>query len=145
MKALLNYLNKHWVNKIIVGVPITLIFLFVFLGVDGTTSLLLASIVCTAGIGLVFWLGIAMVVGWILTIILQSFYSDAGQEIADKPDKSASYVPVTDAETNLIVNYIQDARNYGFKDNEIREKLTNTGWSDEKINGAFVALNLTRL
>ena len=135
MKVLLEFLERTWLHKTLVGAPVLLIFLILVLGSDGAFGLLLASIVCTAGIGGIFWGFVAFIIGLVLTVILKSVYN--------KP-------PVTGAETKLSVppaaidkdlisiwEYIRDARAYGFTDTEIKAKLMATGWTEEKINLAY--------
>src|SRR5688572_29883472 len=86
-------------------------------GVNQAGQLIGASIICTAGLGLIVWLPACWIAGIVVvTIISQIMHRE-------KPDDD-------------LVTYIREASARGLSQQEIERKLQSQGWSDEIIQRA---------
>lgn len=132
MKSLLDFLFSG-ASNIIIGGLLSFIFLVAMLGVEGAGQLILLSIICTVGVGLIFWLGISYAVGWTVMLMLKLMHVIPNNGGVNTP----RIVVDSDPDVNSISNYIRDARKYGFNDPDIRTKLLDVGWNNEKIVKAF--------
>ena len=79
----------------LVSVPITSIITG---GVEDAFGLLLMSIVCTAGIGLVFWIPIWWIAGWLtLDVLVGAIKKSSGEPVRKpKPVPNHSELPSTE-------------------------------------------------
>lgn len=136
MRALLTYLRKSWINKLLVGIPLLLVSMLLLLGAEGMASLLLFSVVCTFGVGGLFWALCSFILGLVLEAILVSVYKEDSIPEINMEHKTASNMPI-DSDTLSIWKYIKDARAYGSSDAEIKACLVSAGWSQEKITEAY--------
>lgn len=111
------------------GGVITFIFLCIFSGgVDKALQILLMSIICTAGIGLGFWVAISIFVGaafWGIVNLVRRNSGSNGGSTWISPDKTA------------LMDYITNARSSGLSESAIQGNLQSKGWSDGLIQDAF--------
>ncbi|OGY20952.1 MAG: hypothetical protein A2126_02815 [Candidatus Woykebacteria bacterium GWB1_45_5] len=97
----------------------------------GALILILASIVCTAGVSLVIWIPLSYGVGSLIVGLLQ------GQRIIVQEAKvetagpgTGPKMPITNEEVALT-NYVKQARACGMPASEIAANLKEKGWSEE--------------
>ncbi|MCT0225305.1 hypothetical protein [Synechococcus sp. CS-1328] len=113
---------------LLLGMPVLLIGLVVMTGSLGNAAgLLFVSVVCTAGIGGVFWLGLALLIGWMLNLILPS------------PLRRPLTLPTTgsDPVVTRLTTYVGRARQQGMAPERIRQDLARGGWSPVQIEAAL--------
>ena len=93
-------------------------------GVEEGFGLLLISVVCTAGLGLLVWIPLWWVVGW-LTL------SVAGINMGKKI--STGLTSPMERDADVVAKYIKDARGQGMGDEDIDKALRLHGWREEFI------------
>ena len=85
------------------------------------------SVVCTMGLGLVFWIPVAWLIGAPVIIIFRSF------------GKEKIYVPakLLYKECYAVAKYIRQAKKDNFTDVQITSILKDRGWTEEIIQKAY--------
>lgn len=115
---LLSLSEKLKIKKIRVLSGFALILFYLIL--TNSLSILLVSIICTAGIGTAFWLAIAYIIGAILSIIVNFLVGSKRQELALD-------------EKQAVEKYVREAKNQQLSRDEVKRKLIETGWNDQLI------------
>lgn len=87
----------------------------------GLLSILLLSIICTAGIGLIFLIPIALLMGTMVSLLINFLFFRSNKSDLIESDKA-------------LQKYILDAKNYGKSREETNKLLTNAGWKETEIN-----------
>jgi hypothetical protein len=122
-QSLINVL-KHPGTRLITGVSVVVAagiidqFIGIFSG--GLLSLIAASIICTGGVGLIFWLPVSFVIGTVLTIPV--IFMLSGGKVKDITEDSQA-----------VRKYIAEARRFGMDNNSIRANLLQAGWKEDLI------------
>lgn len=136
----------------LVSLPITCI---VAGGVNDGFMLLLASIICTAGIGLVVWIPAWWLLGWgthaLLTLLI------AAPKTAEQPvgqteqyltpgthHKQHATVEVLALEVLALRAYIKRTMEDGMEVEEMRRRLLSNGWESDEIERALQGYISTR-
>lgn len=88
--------------------------------VTNSLTLLLYSVVCTLGAGLVLWLAAAYIIGAALSMIIDLLTGSGRQELA------------LDEEKALEV-YVREAKDQQLPRLDVEGKLNSAGWNDELI------------
>jgi hypothetical protein len=126
-----------------VGTPIVLLVTVVICGgVEGAMLLILISVVCTLGIGALFWLAGAFFVGWVtLLFISLALESARGQpvlaEAVDRPRLSRDEI--------AVIDYMRHGQAAGFPAAQVDELLRRNGWTDAIIARARQMLAQVRV
>ncbi|MEB3290118.1 MAG: hypothetical protein VKI82_09385 [Leptolyngbya sp.] len=110
----------------VLGALIMTGLLTVSLGVNNTVTLLFFSIVCTLGIGAVFWLALAFGLGW---LILTLWAAMRGDHAPTHPESS----PQADA----LTTYVRRALQAGANDDQLQRRLQRQGWTEDDIDQAI--------
>lgn len=101
-------------------------------GIDNANNLFIISSICTAGVGLVFWILLSMGVGLISFEILKlAYYRLTGR----KPSRDFSANQSTDE--RAIRAYITVAEQNHIQKEEIIHSLKQKGWPDDIILQSF--------
>ena len=125
--------------SLVVGFPIVFLILAMFAGgIEEAGYLLVLSIICTAGIGLVVWIPVCWLVGWAVMSLIYAMRNISESEasvarIGAKPG-------VTGPEP-AIMRYIHAAKVQGMDEGEITRRLMEAGWSVESIALAASAVS----
>jgi hypothetical protein len=99
-------------------------------GVQAAFQILALSIVCTAGLGLVFWIPLWWFVGWVtMTLVVAVAESRATQPAKDVK-------PVVRRTEGAIMMYIRKATAEGMNQDLIVQCLQSQGWSLAEIQKA---------
>jgi hypothetical protein len=115
---------KFW-KPLFVGFGVSSLALCAFAGgVDEGLQLLLISVVCTLGAGLLVWIPLWWVVGWVTLLVIGLF--------KDKTISPGLKSPMT-RDADVVGNYIRDARAQGKSDADIDQELRLHGWREEFI------------
>ena len=105
-------------------------------GVEQGFLLLLVSIVCTAGIGLVFWIPVWGLVGGLTLAIISGF----SNKVEEKPDaRHGSGFPLRNKDIRhdlALTAYIRQAMDIGMDADEITRRLQLSGWGTGEIQSA---------
>lgn len=88
-------------------------------------STLLLSIVCTAGVGLLFWGSIAYVIG--LVILFVYSLTPSGRKISKQVNQMQ----------DQISSYVTSSRTFGLSEQQIRENLLRAGWDSKSVSKAL--------
>lgn len=118
----------------LVSIPITTIIAG---GVDNAFGLVFISIICTAGIGLVFWIPVWWIAGWltlgVLVATIKRILGDSNDETTPVPARrerpSTAYLALT--------AYIGKAMASGMDVDEMRRRLQQNGWQTADIESAY--------
>jgi biotin transporter BioY len=103
-------------------------------GVQNALGLLLASIVCTAGVGLVFWIP----VWWLVGAIALSCFSlmDTGNP-ERKPEPVPNPMDLPNVYALALKAYFSKAVASGMKPDEMMRQLQDNGWKKADIERAY--------
>jgi len=93
-------------------------------GVSEGLTLMLLSIICTAGIALVVWVPVWWVIGWLLLAIVDLIRSKQPKE------KQAGDPKLRD---EVLVAYLREADARGMDQQTATSRLTSMGWSIGEI------------
>lgn len=123
---------KH-ILKLLIGGPVLILVLSLIAGgLSNAFYLLFVSIICTAGVGLIFWIPLSYATGSIV-LYLVSFLNSKGRKPPTETEKTAS---LTNNEIALI-NYIKQAIQNGSSQSQTTALLKASGWQDEAIEKAY--------
>lgn len=113
-----------WVTAIILSLIVTFIGTVAICGgINQAYQVIGLSIICTLGVGLLFWLGLIFVLAFFIKLIFNELFA-----VTRKTKQ---------LETSLA-NYIQDAKKAQMSKEEIITRLMENGWSSEVINENMV-------
>jgi hypothetical protein len=100
--------------------------LMAVLGPSQTGTLLFFSIICTLGIGLAFWLGIAFALG---LLILTLWDAARGHH--------APSLPHANGQSEALTTYISRSLQAGANHDQLSRRLLRQGWTADDIDQAF--------
>lgn len=145
---------KH-VLRAVVGWIVCYIAIAIFMGSPGDALLLIAaSVICTLGISLAFWIPLGYGVGWgilaLFDLVFKNRTSDSEENNGNNPHPPAQQSqqlstlskrlnqelqaePSLSHDQQAISNYIRKARHKGLTTEEITTNLSKNGWSTKKI------------
>ncbi|MFN0199658.1 MAG: hypothetical protein ACKVT0_23130 [Planctomycetaceae bacterium] len=129
-------------GRILAGIPLTFLVLLVFTGgdVQNAVAVFVLSIICTAGIGLIFWLPVMWVVGTLTLMV----YEAAAQAYRDRSGTSSQPQTSTQrgkaqrkpSDIKALADYLKKFQTYGDIQDAIK-RLRLQGWSDKQIEQAI--------
>lgn len=116
---------KIAVNTLI-GSLVTAVGLAITLG-PATAGILFAySIICTLGIGAVFWIALAFGVGWLITTLWAAIRGD-----------HAPSHPESTPQSDALTTYVRRALESGANDDQLLRRLERQGWTEDEIAQAI--------
>ena len=121
----------------VIGAPVTFLGLILFTGsVENAWMLLMFSVICTLGIGLLVWLPLCWAVGAAILAFVGPFINipDRNAKV-EKEDTGSPLRPQGTIEITLTM-YIKKAVARGMSDDEIGRRLRRNGWTDAEIQKA---------
>ena len=121
---------SHPLKSIGVGSIVLAAGLILMLGVEPAWQLLLISVVCTAGIGLVFWVGIAFLLGALTLSIVNRL-------LGNSPPTG---IPRPDGKTEALMSYMSRSMQAGANLGQLSRRLSRQGWTQEDIDQAYQRL-----
>lgn len=95
-------------------------------------SILAASVICTLGIGLIVWVPLFWLVGFVVLAIAELFGFSRSRVQATLP---------VQRDIRAITGYIHQSRVQGASDTQIATRLREKGWTDDEISRAFQTFN----
>lgn len=121
-------------GRIITGFPVsTLVLSLLAGGIQQAFMILLVSIVCTAGIGLVVWIPLWWTVGWLTQTLFYKFRgTDAAGDSAGRAAAAADEEPASSEELSLV-QFLKRAEARGVSREVIDRALLGAGWSEVEI------------
>lgn len=123
------------VTKTLIGFAAIFLLLLVFTG-SSAILLVAASIICTAGVGLVVWIPLSYGVGSLIVAIFQSINSRNRPSTNIKSSAGTAIVNLTN-DQKALTDYIHQSRSKGVNDNNIFSLLKSNGWAENAIHEAF--------
>ncbi len=124
-------------KRILCGMPVTFLGLIIFSGsVENAGATFFISVICTAGIGLVFWIPLWWFVGWMTLELIGIFMNKR----YGKEEAAAKHRPLSRDEVELT-EYIRHAEARGMGDDEIDRLLRRQGFNEYFIQKARQRLN----
>jgi hypothetical protein len=100
--------------------------LVITLGPSSAGSLLFFSILCTLGIGAVFWVALAFGIGWMILTLWAAIRGDHASAQAESS-------PQADA----LTTYVRRALQAGANDDQLQRRLQRQGWTEDDITQAI--------
>lgn len=121
-------------GRIITGFPVSTLLLSLFAGgIQQAFMILLVSIVCTAGIGLVVWIPLWWAVGWLAQTLFGRFRGLGDEEDSPgRPAATAGEEPASSEDLSLM-QFLKRAEARGISRDAIDRALTGAGWSEAEI------------
>ena len=120
------YSKKIKICGFLVTMPVVCILVG---GVIEGFGLLFISIVCTAGVGLVFWIPLWWVVGWV-TLSIWGAFKERGEEESTTKSSPLNHDQIA------LTTYLRQARALGMTETEVILCCRTNGWSDAEIEKA---------
>lgn len=133
----------------LIGLPVGCIALFIGMAVSvgsvqDAINMLAVLTICTLGIGLVIWLGIAwllgiVIVGSIWGIVCAGGLFTQNRNVSEGESSEGEISRETRPQERLsteqvaLVDYTVKAKERGFSDRQIASRLQAQGWSNEEI------------
>jgi hypothetical protein len=144
------------VQSFVVGLPLVFLCLVAATGsLSNAFWLLVGSVVCTAGIGLVVWIPLSLVVGWAALTLAKEIANTTGISnrdgvVRNSTERTESVVRqqaiartisqnTTPQEQIALDEYIRRAIRLGHTYERILSTLTEQGWKESEIHQAFQA------
>ena len=127
----------RFINRVFVGFFVSIPIVCILAGgVEQGFMVLMLSIICTAGIGLVFWIPVWWIVGAITLALLRLYPGAADKESAGGiKDQSLNQWAL---QRNIaLTNYVSQARTAGMDAAQITRRLRDNGWRPEEIDIAL--------
>jgi hypothetical protein len=138
-----------WLAAALTGLPLVALGLALLIGDPRMALLLIAvSVVCTAGIGALFWLALAMVIG--LAVLYGA--DQLARRMLGRPagiglfpgidDRSGGTQPQSrqDQRQQMLQDYVQQRLARQGDSSRLRSDLEEVGWSSAQIEAAFAAI-----
>jgi hypothetical protein len=115
-------------TSVLVGAPLAYLGTVVLVGeFEEAAGLIAISILCTAGVGLVFWIPVCWINGFIARAILSGVFQNGGppslpsREVADR---------------TAMERFLRQSERRGESMDEARERLREEGWDDDRVRTA---------
>lgn len=119
--------------EVIVGFLILMAALSLIVGWGTAQMILLMSVLCTAGLGLLIWVPVSYSIGHLIFSWLGIFKSSTNTTISESSSEATFSSPIVES----LNRYISQSRLHNMTDKQIRTELTRVGWSKEAIDEAF--------
>lgn len=102
---------------------------------DGLLSWVLASVVCTAGLGLVIWIPVCWFLGEVTLEFLGALTGRSSRNRSRAPSAAGAEqaAPAGSALKSALHTYVERMRTAGLADDELRARLRRAGWDEETI------------
>ena len=100
--------------------------LVITLGPNAAGTLFFFSIICTLGIGGVFWAGLAFGVGLLIITLWEATRGD-----------HAPRDPESDPQAEALTTYVSRALQAGANDDQLLRRLQRQGWTEDEITQAI--------
>ncbi|MEB3256435.1 MAG: hypothetical protein VKJ05_08625 [Synechococcaceae cyanobacterium] len=125
----------------LLGIPLVALALVLLTGDYRIVAMLVGiSVVCTAGIGGVFWLGLALLVGlavlYVLDQILRLRGSRHGLGLFDRKPQGEQ----RQARQAVVQRYVARRLATGADPARVRQDLLAAGWEENQLQAAFLSL-----
>ena len=129
--------GSKFLASLVFGMPVTFLVLTVFAGGFENAFLIIgASIVCTAGIGLVVWVPLCWCAG-AATLALIRLVTAKIDVAANADDKPQPHFDRLFGQDDLaLTEYLRKANDRGISNDRIDARLRRTGWHDSEIRRA---------
>lgn len=121
----------------LLGMPLLLLILFGLTGsLESMATMLLISVVCTAGIGGFLWYGVALLLGLLVQLLLPFL---RGQPPVSRGGVALSATDLLRPQeaTDSLVRYIQRREAEGAGLASLRTDLRRAGWGDDQVAAAL--------
>jgi hypothetical protein len=96
--------------------------LVITLGPNSAGSLFFFSIVCTLGIGGVFWVALAFGTGWLIITLWEAI----------RGDHTPAH-PESTPQSEALTTYVRKALQAGANDDQLLRRLQRQGWTEDEI------------
>ena len=119
-----------FLGSLLVGFLTSILVMWPMMGLTQAFQIIALSIICTAGIGLIIWIPVWALIGWITLKLITM--------VSGKSEKSGTPPPLPNfsREEKAIINYLEIARRFGTSDEKATADLKTAGWSDDAIDNA---------
>ncbi len=127
-------------SALIGALPLLLLLTLLSGSLGNAVGILLLSVVCTLGIGGLFWIGAAILIGATLQLLLPSLQA-AGSTARGSGRRTGSPAATLTQEVPVFVrqlhHYVNVQRRQGVSAERLRSDLLAHGWTAEEVNDAL--------
>ena len=129
--------------RLLVGTAVLYVVIAIAVGDFSSAGLLImASIICTAGLGGLVWFPCSWLVGFLVLYLInsirrKSFLPEPVVESLEEPVNKTTPIPVVSNDVLAISQYILKSRKRNASDSQITNRLKQTGWTAKEIELAF--------
>ncbi|AFY38429.1 hypothetical protein Lepto7376_2131 [[Leptolyngbya] sp. PCC 7376] len=133
--------------RLLVGTVVLYIGIAIAVGDFVSAGLLIvASFVCTLGLGGLIWFPCSWLVGFCILYLInsirrKSFLPEPVIGSFDTPVNETTPIPVVSNDVLAIAQYILKSRKRNASDTQITTRLKQTGWTEKEIELAFAYVN----
>ena len=130
-----------WLMAALTGVPLLLLGLLLLSGsMSDVWLLLFLSVVCTAGIGLAFWLGLATLLGLAALYVCDQLLRTLGHPKGTGLFDGAGGLAAQHQRQRTLEHYLARRLAMGVDPVRVRQELIGAGWSETQLQQAFLTL-----
>ncbi len=125
----------------LIGLPLMVGALALLCGsIANATALLVFSILCTAGIGAVFWLGLSLLLGLVILYGVDQVLRWRGVPQGTALFSPTASVPGLQRRQRVLEQYLARRLVQGIDPVRARRELLEAGWSEAQLQQAFLAV-----
>ena len=120
------------------ALPMLLLLIVLVGSIDHGLEMLALSVLCTFGIGGVFWLALAMLIGAILQLLLPSLRARPGTKPGRQFPGGTAVPAIRDERVQtLLLEYTFERLQRGSSEAGVRRDLLRSGWSEAQADTAL--------
>lgn len=134
----------HWhsgfaLRTFLLGLPLLLLLLLGLNGgsIDQVATMLLISVVCTAGIGAVFWFGIALLLGILLQLLVPPLRGKPYPPHGGGDGLTTTDLLRPSGPLDSLTGYILRREAEGAGEATVRTDLRRAGWDADQVSAAL--------
>ena len=128
------------IANIIVGFPTLFLLLSILFGdPQKALSLILVSIICTAGFGLLIWIPLSVIVGGMIL----AFAHSLSEKVSPQPISHATKASIVSSHQRALIDYLTQTTGSGYGEKEVVELLKKKGWTEKDITEALAQVKRT--
>lgn len=136
---------KRFFFNVLCGIPVVYLVTALSLGgFNDALGIIAISIICTAGIGLIFWIPVCWASGlitlWIVKKVKSMISSEEPLQTPDQQSQPETAQSNPVGEWSAIADYLRKVQAKGGNIDTAKERLRGAGWEDIEIEHALELL-----
>ena len=128
------------ITNIVVGFPVLFLLLSIGTGDVGMAiSLIAASIICTAGFGLLIWIPLSVMAGGAIL----AFAHYLSEKVAPQSTNRGTKTNTVSNHQRALIDYLTQTIRMDMSEKDVTELLKNKGWAEKDISEALIQVKRT--